>query len=182
VEAVGAGPSVSRETSAQYPGLRPYDLPEFAAATSSQHWREQLAPYTDADRLAGLVPMVHVADGQEARLQAVKSQMHDLLARYDFVATPTIDQVAPAIADDWSSLYGLPGATPRESVHAYVKYTMRVNLTGLPAASIPCGFVDGMPVGLHLIGRPNADGDVLRASRVFEHIQPWAEKRPPLAD
>ena len=58
-------------------------------------------------------------------------------------------------------------------------YTMPFNLTGQPAASLPCGFDSrGLPVGLHIVGRAFDDSLVLRASRAFEHAQPWADKRP----
>ncbi len=56
------------------------------------------------------------------------------------------------------------------------------NLTGQPAASVPCGFDSrGLPVGLHVIGRAYEDSLVLRACRAFEQAQPWAAKRPAMA-
>ena len=48
------------------------------------------------------------------------------------------------------------------------------NLTGQPAASVPCGFTDeGLPVGLQIIGRRGDDAGVLRVSRALEHAKPW---------
>ena len=56
------------------------------------------------------------------------------------------------------------------------------NLTGQPAASVPCGFDSrGLPVGLHVIGRAYEDSLVLRACRAFEQAQPWAARRPAVA-
>jgi len=56
------------------------------------------------------------------------------------------------------------------------------NLTGQPAATVPCGFTsDGLPVGLQIVGRPYADAAVLRAAAGFEALQPWAQHRPPLS-
>jgi amidase/aspartyl-tRNA(Asn)/glutamyl-tRNA(Gln) amidotransferase subunit A len=51
--------------------------------------------------------------------------------------------------------------------------TYLVNFTGHPAASAPAGLHEGLPVGLHLIGRRDADADVLRASAVLESVRPW---------
>ena len=44
----------------------------------------------------------------------------------------------------------------------------RANLAGLPAISVPCGFSDGLPVGLQLIGKPLGEESLLRASYTFE--------------
>jgi len=61
----------------------------------------------------------------------------------------------------------------------WMPYTQPFNLTGQPAASVPCGFdARGMPVGLHIVGRAYEDSLVLRAARAFEQAQPWADKRP----
>ena len=54
------------------------------------------------------------------------------------------------------------------------------SLAGLPAASVPCGFVDGLPVGLALVGRRFADATVLRAAHAFQRSTDWHERRPSL--
>jgi amidase len=51
--------------------------------------------------------------------------------------------------------------------------TYPVNFSGHPAASIPAGTAEGLPVGMQLIGRRYADADVLTASAVFERLRPW---------
>jgi aspartyl-tRNA(Asn)/glutamyl-tRNA(Gln) amidotransferase subunit A len=63
----------------------------------------------------------------------------------------------------------------------WVAFTYPFNLTGQPAASVPCGFTsDGLPVGLQIVGRRFADATVLRAAAAFEAIAPWADRRPPI--
>ena len=55
-------------------------------------------------------------------------------------------------------------------------------MTGLPAASVPCGFSsDGMPIGLHIIGAKGQENAVLRASAAFEEARPWAHLLPPVS-
>ncbi len=60
-------------------------------------------------------------------------------------------------------------------------YTISVNLAGLPALSLPCGFTKaGLPIGLQLIGKPFEEEAVLRAGRVYEVAAGWRAKRPNL--
>ncbi len=57
-------------------------------------------------------------------------------------------------------------------------YTIPVNLAGLPAISVPCGLIDGMPAGLQLIGRMFDEATVLRAAHAYEQATEWTGKRP----
>ena len=56
------------------------------------------------------------------------------------------------------------------------------NLTQQPAASVRCGFTsEGLPVGLHVVGRWGDEVSVLRASAAFEQMRPWADRLPPVS-
>ena len=94
----------------------------------------------------------------------------------DLLLTPTLPVTAFAAGDDH------PGSIAgRETTYlSWTAFTYPVNLTGLPAATVPCGFVDGLPVGLQIIGGWRQDLAVLRAARAFEQIAPWSGERPPL--
>jgi Asp-tRNA(Asn)/Glu-tRNA(Gln) amidotransferase A subunit family amidase len=55
-------------------------------------------------------------------------------------------------------------------------------MAGLPAASIPCGFsLDGLPIGLHIVGRRGDEETVLAASAAFERLGIWEARRPPVS-
>jgi aspartyl-tRNA(Asn)/glutamyl-tRNA(Gln) amidotransferase subunit A len=58
--------------------------------------------------------------------------------------------------------------------------TIPANMAGIPAVSVPCGLVDGLPVGLHVIGKPFAEDTVLRAAAAYERASDWRARTPSL--
>ncbi|AKB34471.1 Aspartyl-tRNA(Asn) amidotransferase subunit A / Glutamyl-tRNA(Gln) amidotransferase subunit A [Methanosarcina siciliae HI350] len=57
--------------------------------------------------------------------------------------------------------------------------TCPINLAGVPSVSVPCGFTDGLPVGLQIMGKPFDEPTVLRAAYTFEKNTDYHTKRPP---
>ncbi len=57
-------------------------------------------------------------------------------------------------------------------------YTIPANLAGICGLSIPCGFADGLPIGLHLQARPFAEPTLLRAGYAYEQATDWHLRRP----
>jgi Asp-tRNA(Asn)/Glu-tRNA(Gln) amidotransferase A subunit family amidase len=98
--------------------------------------------------------------------------------QYDVLLTPTMPVAAwPVEPDSSASIDGHDAPTLLERL----TFTFPFNLTGQPAATVPCGWTkDGLPVGLQIVGRWHADGTVLRAAAAFEALQPWVERRPPI--
>jgi len=52
------------------------------------------------------------------------------------------------------------------------------NLAGLPALSLPCGFADGMPIAIQLVGRPFSENLLLTVGKVFQDRTDWHKRRP----
>jgi len=89
----------------------------------------------------------------------------------DIIAGPT----APTPA------FGL-GEKLDDPVQMYLNdiYTIGVNLAGLPGASVPCGFVDGLPVGLQLIGPAFSEPIVLNFAHQYQQQTDWHRRMPGL--
>ena len=128
------------------------------------HWVEQ------TNRLSGL---------DFFRDQAVRTEIYNafqgVLNTYDLLVTPTLACAPVDNASDGNTLG--PSTINGEAVDPLIGWclTYFVNFTGHPAASIPAGLSGGLPVGMQIIGRRNADADVLAASAAFERLRPWHE-------
>jgi len=123
---------------------------------------------------AGITALDYLRANQErAQLCA---QLASFFEKYDLLVTPTLP--APPIAVN-AHLREVAGR--KVHIIGWLIFTYPFNLTGNPAASVPCGWTpDGLPIGMQLIGRRFADALVLQASAAFEQVRPWAQRRPVL--
>ena len=105
--------------------------------------------------------------------------MADLFERYDLLLSPTMPVTAMPVGE-------YPKDMGDVNAHPYfwrfLPFTHPINTIGHPAATVPCGFdSDGLPIGLHIVGRPGDEATVIAASSAFENARPWADKRPPVS-
>ncbi len=98
-----------------------------------------------------------------------------LLERFDLLAAPTMPVPAPRIGESEIELRG--ERVPYRL--ALIPFNSPWSLAGLPVLSVPCGFVDGLPVGLALVGRRRSEETALRAGHAFQRLTDWHERRPP---
>jgi aspartyl-tRNA(Asn)/glutamyl-tRNA(Gln) amidotransferase subunit A len=90
----------------------------------------------------------------------------------DLLVTPSLPSPPPPV----TTLYDTAAYDRWRDV---VPYTLPFNLTGQPAASVPCGITAaGLPVGLQIVGPRFADALVLRASRALEQALRWPVPHP----
>lgn len=126
-----------------------------------------------AGRAGGCVTLPSYHDALAQRM-AVSAASKAFFNEFDLLVGPVMPvpaydigrEVPQGFADhDWS----------------WCPYTYIWNMTGQPAASVPIGFtMDGLPVGVQIIGRNGADADVLRAARAIEIRCPVHLNRPGL--
>jgi amidase len=111
--------------------------------------------------------------------QAVRTEVfdavQDTLGDYDLLVTPTLACLPVDNTDDGNTMG--PKEIEGETVDPLIGWclTYPINFTGHPAASVPAGLADGLPVGMQIVGRRGADGDVLAASAAFERVRPWRD-------
>ena len=133
-------------------------------------------PDVRARLLSGLLlPSTSYVTGLRARRWYV-DQLAPLFDRFDVLAQPAMPVAPPRIADE-TVLWNGERVPYRLSV---IPYNSPWALAGAPVVSVPCGFVDGMPMGFALAGRPGGDTTVLRAAAAFQRATDWHERRPDL--
>jgi Asp-tRNA(Asn)/Glu-tRNA(Gln) amidotransferase A subunit family amidase len=111
------------------------------------------------------------------RRHTLWEKMQAFFEKYDLLLTPTLPVPPFPVGIDW------PREIAGRKVHPlnYLAFTYPFNLTGHPAASVPCGWTaDGLPLGLQIVGRRFEDATVLRAAAAFEKARPWANRWPDL--
>jgi amidase len=115
----------------------------------------------------------------QSQLQALGRTFVTATAGYDAVLTPSLALRPLPIGE----LYGDnedPAATFRRSGQ-FTPFTAIANATGQPAISLPFAHgEDGLPVGVHLFGRPAQEGPLLALAAQLEAARPWADRRPEL--
>jgi len=72
------------------------------------------------------------------------------------------------------------GEKTSDPIQMYLEdiYTIAINLAGLPALSIPAGFIDGKPVGLHVIGNYFSEAKLLNVGHRYQQVTDWHLQAP----
>jgi aspartyl-tRNA(Asn)/glutamyl-tRNA(Gln) amidotransferase subunit A len=101
----------------------------------------------------------------------IKDAYNKLFEKFDMILSP----VAPTTAYKLGTHIGDPMKMYMGDI-----YTVSINLAGLPAAALPCGFDhQGLPIGFQLIGNAFAEHKLIHAARVFQSRTDYHTKRPP---
>jgi amidase/aspartyl-tRNA(Asn)/glutamyl-tRNA(Gln) amidotransferase subunit A len=121
------------------------------------------------------------ARADERLRSAVLDAVQDAFDGYDLLVSPTLAVTAVVNRDD--GLTTGPSAIAGVPVDPSIGWclTYPFNFTGHPAASVPAGLANGLPVGLQIVGQRHDDAGVLAASAAFEAISPWMDSYPDLA-
>ncbi|MFQ5860512.1 MAG: Asp-tRNA(Asn)/Glu-tRNA(Gln) amidotransferase subunit GatA [Dehalococcoidia bacterium] len=101
----------------------------------------------------------------------IRQEFEEAFQRFDALVTPTSPTVAFRL-----------GEKTEDPVQMYLSdiCTIPANMAGIPAISIPCGTVEGLPVGMQLMAKPLGEETLLRLAYAYEQATPWHTQRPPL--
>ncbi|RMF95652.1 MAG: Asp-tRNA(Asn)/Glu-tRNA(Gln) amidotransferase subunit GatA [Gammaproteobacteria bacterium] len=101
--------------------------------------------------------------------QLIADDFRRAFAEVDLLAGPTVPTPAFRLGEKLD-----------DPVQMYLNdiYTIGANLAGLPAASVPCGFVDGLPVGLQLIAPAFGEALLLNAAHRYQQASDWHHAQP----
>ena len=102
----------------------------------------------------------------------IRQEFDRAFQKYDALVTPTSPTVPFKI-----------GEKADDPVQMYLSdvCTLPINIAGVPAISIPAGFVNGLPVGMQIIGKHFAEETLLRIAYAYEQATSWHTQKPPLA-
>ena len=100
---------------------------------------------------------------QEAK-RKIKSDMLQVFETVDVLISPTLPFTAPDIGSNFVDINGKKEELIKSALH----FMRPASLTGLPALSVPCGFKDGLPIGLQVIGPPLSEAKLLDVGYLIE--------------
>jgi len=100
----------------------------------------------------------------------IRRDFDEAFEKFDALLSPTAPETAFAI-----------GAKTEDPIRMYLSdiFTLAANLAGLPGVSVPAGLVAGLPIGVQFIGKPFAEGTLLRMGFAFEQSTGHHRHRPP---
>ncbi|GGJ78336.1 aspartyl-tRNA(Asn)/glutamyl-tRNA(Gln) amidotransferase subunit A [Anoxybacillus voinovskiensis] len=101
----------------------------------------------------------------------IKQDFENVFEKYDVIIGPTTPTPAFKIGEKTSDPL---------TMYANDILTIPVNLAGVPGISIPCGFVNGLPVGLQIIGKHFDESTIYRVAHAFEQATDYHKQKPTL--
>ncbi|MEO8596184.1 MAG: amidase [Candidatus Solibacter sp.] len=134
----------------------------------------------DRPQIAGLKASLELPAKEYLKAMRIRRLIQEAVARMfgtvDVLVAPGRAGIASKI--DQPLDRGASGPQPKDA--GFRPIIQMGNLAGLPALVLPCGFVEGMPVALQVVGAPYSENTLLALGRDFQAKTDWHKKRPPM--
>ena len=102
----------------------------------------------------------------------IRQEFEEIFERFDALITPTTPTTAFNI-----------GEKTNDPVSMYKSDTLTipVNIAGIPSISVPCGFSEGLPIGMQIMGKALSEETILNVAYTYQQATDWHTKRPILS-
>ncbi|MED4971057.1 amidase [Parageobacillus toebii] len=124
-------------------------------------------------KLGEIPSAVDYLQAQQIRLQ-LDREFKEMFDKVDVLITPTLPFLPPKIGQDTVLLNG----KEVNFLDHIIRFTGPFNLTGLPAVTVPCGFVNDLPVGMQIVGPAFQESRILSVADTFEKLHPELKRSP----
>jgi aspartyl-tRNA(Asn)/glutamyl-tRNA(Gln) amidotransferase subunit A len=147
-----------------------------------KYWVKESAQLYQPETLRRILAGEKVSEADYAeRQRELEQTRHDIgkaFADCDVLVMPTMPMPAPAISDLKKDPTML-----RPSEIRLLRNTRPINVWGLPAISVPCGFTNsGLPIGLQIVGRHWEESTVIALAHAYEQATAWHKRKPRLEE
>jgi aspartyl-tRNA(Asn)/glutamyl-tRNA(Gln) amidotransferase subunit A len=134
---------------------------------------------SDEAQVAGLEAGLGIAAKDYLKAMRIRRMLQDalrlMMIDYDVLISPV--RPGPATRIDQPVALPKPASLPLS--RGLTGLNAAGNLAGLPALSLPCGFVNGLPVAIELAGRPFTENTLLAIGLEYQRRTDWHKQRPP---
>jgi aspartyl-tRNA(Asn)/glutamyl-tRNA(Gln) amidotransferase subunit A len=143
----------------------------------------QVDQLADQKQIAGLKAGLEIPAKDYLKAMRIRGRIQeafrDLFAITDVLVAPARPTPAPKITQPLDRPLTDRPAPANPGLTALIPAG---NLAGLPALSLPCGFANGMPMAIQLVGRPFSENELLTIGKAFQERTDWHKRRPPLGE
>lgn len=148
-----------------------------ASAIHHQHLLEREEDFGEDVRF--LLKLGELPSGVDyLQAQQIRAQLnHDFQKMFqtvDVMISPTLPFLPPKVG----SATGRINGEDVSLLDHFIRFTGPLNLTGLPAISVPCGFADDLPVGMQIVGPTFSETRLLNVAYTLEQLHPEFRKKP----
>jgi aspartyl-tRNA(Asn)/glutamyl-tRNA(Gln) amidotransferase subunit A len=139
----------------------------------------QVDQLADKRQIAGLKSYLDIPATEYLRAMRIRSMVQDAFQKLFLDVDMLLAPSRPGPATKLNQPLDSPPVLPQPASRGLNGLIPAGNLAGLPALSLPCGFAEGMPIAISLVGRPFLENRLIDIGRAYQAQTDWHKRRPP---